>query len=210
MDFASLHPEILAKQLLKPEGELGEQVGEAMAERHVKAMAWTFEHLHVEPTDHVLEIGFGPGEGIAEAARLTPKGYVAGIDFSETMLQMAENRNHDAIMQERVELTLGEAAKLPYPDESFDKLFAMNVFHFWQKPQQELLECLRVLKSGGRLVFYTTHHSAWVKGVSETGIFLAYEPEQVEKILTDAGFRDVKSQTSVLNERKCFIVTGIK
>src|SRR3989338_6828815 len=82
----------------------------------------------------MLEVGFGPGEAIAEAVRLTPQGFVAGIDFSETMLRMAEKRNHRAMMEEHVELTLGEAGKLPYEEESFDKVFAMNVFHFWQEP----------------------------------------------------------------------------
>jgi ubiquinone/menaquinone biosynthesis C-methylase UbiE len=210
MDPASLDPKILAQQLLKPEGGLGEEVGEMMAKRHVEAMSLTFEYLQVQPSDHVLEIGFGPGEGIAEAVRQTPRGFVAGIDFSQAMYQMATRRNHRSIMEEHVELTLGDAQNLPYEDDSFDKIFAMNVFHFWSEPLRELAECRRVLKKGGLLLFYVTHHSAWIQGISDTGIFIAYEPQGVEKILSEADLRDVKSHVTVLNERKCFVVWGRK
>ena len=210
MDPASIDPKILAQQLRKPEGNLGEQVGEVMAKRHMQAMAFTFEHLHVKPTDHVLEIGFGPGEAIAEAARLTPKGYVAGIDYSETMLRMAEKRNRRAIMQEHVALTLGDARRLPYEDESFDVVFAMNVFHFWPVPLLELAECRRVLKKGGHILFYLTHHSGWMEGLSDSGFFLKYESADVEKILTDASFQKVESRSITIDDRKCFVVWGFK
>lgn len=210
MDPLSIDPHILAEQLRKPEGKLGEEVGVMLAERHVQALAFTFDHLDIQPHDHVLEIGFGPGEGIAEAARQTPQGFIAGIDFSETMLRMAEKRNHRSIMQEHVELTLGDARELPYADESFDKVFAMNVFHFWPKPERELAECRRVLKPGGRVLFYITHHSAWIPGLDASGVFIAYEPEDAETVLTQAGLRNVESKMTILNERKCFVVWGIK
>ena len=159
----------------------------------------------------MLEVGFGPGEAIAEAVRLTPQGFVAGIDFSETMLRMAEKRNHRAMMEEHVELTLGEAGKLPYEEESFDKVFAMNVFHFWQEPARELAECRRVLKTGGRLLFYMTHHSGWIQGMGDSGLFIAYEPSDAEKILTEAGLKNVESHIAVLpDDRKGFVVWGTK
>ena len=210
MDPTSIDPKILAEQLRKPEGDLGEEVGEFMAGRHTQAIAFSFEPLNIQPGDHVLEIGFGPGEAIAEAVRLTPKGFVAGIDFSETMLRMAEKRNHRSIMQEHVELQLGDAKQLPYEDESFDKVFAMNVFHFWQKPLEELAACHRVLKEGGKILFYITHHSEWLPGIAGTGVFVKLEPEDAEEIVTNAGFKNVRSITTKLNNRLCFVVFGTK
>jgi ubiquinone/menaquinone biosynthesis C-methylase UbiE len=210
MDPASIDPKILGRQLYKPEGELGKQVGEMMAKRHGEAMALTLKFLDLQPADRVLEIGFGSGDAVAEAVRLTPEGHVSGIDFSETMLAMAEERNKRAIVQDRAELTLGDAKELPYDDDTFDKVFAMNVFHFWPDPSRELAECKRVLTAGGKVVFYLTHHSQRLAGTKESGCFSDYEPEKAEQFLRDAGFRDVGSHLTSAGGRKCFVFWGTK
>lgn len=210
MDPTQVDPHTLARQLRKPEGAMGEEVGKVLAVKHTAQIAFVFEFLHVQPADHVLEIGFGPGEGIAEAARRTPNGFVAGIDFSPTMVAMAEQRNHRAIMQEQVELTLGDAKELPYEDESFHKIFALNVFHFWPDPARELAECLRVLKPDGRIVFYLGHPSSWMPGFHETGIFIAREAQDIKAILSAAGFTNVSSRDFTFPEGKGFAVMGTK
>lgn len=210
MDFSKIDPTTLARQLSKPEGDMGGEIGKFLAGRHNEQLAFVFEHLTVQPADHVLEIGFGPGEGIAEAVRLTPKGYVAGIDYSDVMLTMANERNHRAVMQEHVELMLGDAKELPYPDDSFDKIFSVNVFHFWAQPQRELAECMRVLKPGGRIVFYLTHPSSLLPGMEDTGIFIMREPVEVASIFTQAGFKNVTHHLRNFADRKGFVVCGIK
>lgn len=48
--------------------------------------AWVVSLLDVQPADHVLEIGFGPGMAIAEARRIGPAGHVYGVDHSQVML----------------------------------------------------------------------------------------------------------------------------
>ncbi|HLD71803.1 MAG TPA: methyltransferase domain-containing protein [Candidatus Peribacteraceae bacterium] len=211
MDLTNTDINVLAAQLRKPEGEFGNDVGAAMAHFNMSAIAFTIECLQIQPGDHLLEIGFGPGEAIAEAVRLTPHGYIAGIDHSSAMLTIAEQRNHRAIMQEHVELTLGDARKLPYEDDSFDTVFAVNVFHFWPDSTRELAECRRVLKSGGRIVFFLTHPSSWLPGIRDTGVFVAREAEDVEKILVTAGFGNVQSHTTKTEpDGKGFVVMGQK
>lgn len=211
MDLTNVDVNKLALQLRKPEGSVGTEVGTAMAQFNIGAIAFTIECLQVQPNDHILEIGFGPGEAIAEIVRLTPSGYIAGIDHSQAMLAMAQHRNHKAMMQEHVELTLGDARELPYEDESFDKVFAVNVFHFWPDPTRELAQCRRVLKAGGGVVFYLTRPSSWLPGIRETGVFIAREAEEVEKILRTAGFRNVSSRTNKTKpDGEGFVVMGEK
>src|SRR5688500_9869612 len=98
MDFSNVDMNALAKQLRKPEGDKGKEVGEVMAVRTLELNTFALELLKIQPTDHVLEIGFGPGIALAEVVRLTPKGSVSGIDHSPEMLEMAEHNNHRAIM----------------------------------------------------------------------------------------------------------------
>lgn len=210
MDLSHVDIASLARQLRHPEGELGRQVGTVMARFNGEANAFVFECLRIQPMDRVLEIGFGPGEALAEAARLTPTGFVAGIDASETMLHMAEDRNRRAITQEHIELTLGSADALPYPDAHFDAAYSVNVLHFWPDARKELSECLRVLKPAGRALFYVTHPSAWFAGLAQTGVFIAREPEEVVRLLTEAGFQEVEVHEHAAAETKGFAVTGKK
>lgn len=200
----------IAPQLCKPEGDLGREVGKVMAQKNNEVIAFTLECLDVRSADHVLEIGYGPGEGIAQAAQLAPDGLVSGIDYSPTMLAMAEERNHRLIMQEHVELILGEASHLPYDNVQFDKIFAVNVFHFWNDPERELAECFRVLKPGGRIAFFMAYPTSWRPGIRESGVFIARDPEDVEQDLSYAGFGSVQSKTFTLNDFKGFVTTGEK
>lgn len=210
MDLTNVDMNALALQLRKPEGEYGREVGKVMAGKNNEVISFTIECLGIDPTDHVLEIGFGPGEGIDQAVQLTPEGFVTGIDYSNDMLEMAKDRNHRALMEERAELFLGDARELPYEPETFDKLFAVNVFHFWPDPTQELAECHRVLKPHGRVAFFMAYPSAWLPGLRESGVFIAREPEDVEKLLTAAGFNNVQHRSFALQEFKGFTVIGEK
>jgi SAM-dependent methyltransferase len=210
MDLQKPDMQALARQLRLPEGDDGRQVGEMMATNTWDMNAFALQLLDIQPSDHVLEIGYGTGTAIAEAVRLTSKGYVAGIDHSETMLRMAEERNHRAVMQESVELAVGEAGALPYPDESFDKLLAVNVLHFWPDKGAEWTELFRVLKPGGRAVLFVPYPASWPAGLRESGVFLVREPEAVADILRGAGFRSVEKKDVAFGEAKCFALIAGK
>lgn len=62
---------------------------------------WVVSLLDVQPTERVLEVGFGPGLLIAELARHITDGCVYGIDHSEVMIQQASKRNAAAIAARR-------------------------------------------------------------------------------------------------------------
>lgn len=210
MDFSTADMKALAPQLRKPEGELGREAAKVMARKNNEAIAFTLDCLAVKQTDRVLEIGFGPGEGIAQTLLLAKDGCVSGIDFSPDMLAMAEERNRRAVMQEQAELTLGEAAQLPYEDAYFDKIFAVNVFHFWTEPARELAECFRVLRPGGRIAFFMAYPASWRPGIRESGVFVAREPRDVERELTAAGFTEAESRDFSLGEFRGFVTMGCR
>ncbi len=210
MDLSNVDMTQLAKQLRKPEGEWGKQVGAMMAEHTEPLNMFAIKCLNIQPADRILEIGFGPGVAIEEIAHLAPDGYIAGIDHSPEMLAMAEQRNRKPIIEERVELIIGTADELPYDDASFDKVFAVNVFHFWPDPTAELKECQRVLKPGGMILFYLTEPAFWPKGLAESGVFIARTPAEVQEILKQAGFNKTEYRLHSAKDFKGFAVWGIK
>ncbi len=105
------------------------------------------ELLDVCQDDIVLEIGFGPGVGIHFMQGLVGhEGLVVGIDPSEVMLKMAGSRNAGAIKTGKARLLKGTVEHIPFPNESFSKVFAMNSMQLWPDQPAGLREVLRVLK----------------------------------------------------------------
>jgi ubiquinone/menaquinone biosynthesis C-methylase UbiE len=139
------------KQLRKPEGILGKVVVPFfMNVSNRQLNNWTIDLLDIKPTDRVLELGFGPGLGICKVAAIATEGLVAGVDFSELMVRKAQKRNAAAIAAGRVDLKQGDVSSLPYDDQTFDKVIAIQLIYFCQPPHIFLKESRRVLKSGGK------------------------------------------------------------
>jgi demethylmenaquinone methyltransferase/2-methoxy-6-polyprenyl-1,4-benzoquinol methylase len=122
------------------------------SERKWREMA--LRSLEVESGEKALEIGFGTGHAILALARASgEKGKVHGIDISEGMRRVAQERVMNAGLSERVELQLGDAINLPFNDNFFDAVFMSFTLELFDTPEIPIVleECRRVLRSGGRL-----------------------------------------------------------
>jgi ubiquinone/menaquinone biosynthesis C-methylase UbiE len=184
----------LAQQFRKPAGFRGRIAGSLFRKINREGIDWTIGLVEIQPTDHVLEIGFGPGYGIQLATRLAADGLVAGMDISETMLEQASRRNAAAIAAGGVELRLGDAAVLPYPDSSFHRVFATNVVYFWSDPRTTLHEIWRVLKPGGRVALYFIAKEELInyKLVTQSGLYQLYTGGELVVLLQQVGFLNAR------------------
>src|SRR5229473_2930637 len=127
-------------QFQKPSGMLGRAVGHLMAFRNKERSWWVLPMLEIHQNDCVLEVGFGSGIDIRRVSEIAVDGFVAGVDHSPLMVEQASRRNRAAIHDGRVELQLGSASKLQYPDDFFNKVFSINVAQFWPDPVAVMLE----------------------------------------------------------------------
>ncbi|MGH8899361.1 MAG: class I SAM-dependent methyltransferase [Egibacteraceae bacterium] len=139
-------------QFARPSGLGGRLAGALMARGNALVNAWAVELLDVQPTDRVLDVGCGPGVAVAHAAAKAIRGLVAGVDHSEVMIAQATRRNQAAVHAGRVELRVGSAEALGYPDGQFTKVCAVNTAMIWPAAEDGLRELRRVLAPGGRLV----------------------------------------------------------
>ncbi|MDQ3930617.1 MAG: methyltransferase domain-containing protein [Chloroflexota bacterium] len=151
----------LDSQYRRPFGEVGRRIGAEMARDHIPENLWTIAQLDLQPTDRVLEVGFGPGVGVEEVLKRVRAGFVAGVDFSETMVSEASKRNAEAIRAGRADLRYCVAEDLSFPDASFDKAFGIHSIYFWSDAQAAFRELYRVLKPGGLLVITMLSKDRW-------------------------------------------------
>src|SRR5687768_18435801 len=123
--MASIREDLMENAFCRPQGVVGRLGGRLMSLDH-DLPAWVVDLLELEPSDSVLEVGSGPGVGLALAASKAHQGWVVGVDPSQTMLEMAKRRNRAQIEAGRVALRLGNADKLSFEDATFDKAMTMN------------------------------------------------------------------------------------
>jgi ubiquinone/menaquinone biosynthesis C-methylase UbiE len=143
----------------RPKGVLGRLGGFIMARTNEACGAWVAELLQVGPNDTVLEVGFGPGVIVERLARLASKGHVAGIDPSREMVEQARARNSIAIQNGRVHLRRGSVDSLPFDDNSFEKVLAINSMQVWADALAGVREIRRVMKPAGRIALGFTIYS---------------------------------------------------
>ncbi|TMD63892.1 MAG: class I SAM-dependent methyltransferase [Chloroflexi bacterium] len=198
-------------QYRRPTGIVGRIIANRMARQHQPENAWTVSLLRIQPADHILEIGFGPGTTIQRLASLAPEGFVAGIDYSPTMVNLAYKRNIQAIKESRVDLRHGEAMKLPFANQSFDKAISIHTLYFWQEPLRALAEVQRVLKPGGMLALTILPGEKWPNGGNGTALCHVYSGNDVVNLLVDAGFSSAHIETGSVPEQFSEIaVIGVK
>lgn len=169
------------------------------------------EGLELKDGDKVLEIGCGNGYYLSLLNRLNVKLELTGIDKDILALKDAAR----FIGEKKIKLILGDAAKLPFESNSFDKVVMSEVIEHVADEDIVLKEAKRVLKGSGVLTlttcnigypffwdpinwvlqhFFGTH----IKSGFWAGIWnqhdRLYEKEQVEKLIKKAGFKIEESR----------------
>lgn len=139
-------------QAVKPRGAPGVVMGWLMAGLNAAQNRATVEALDPPAGGSVLEIGFGPGQALEMLATARPLGLIAGVDHSELMVETARRRLSGKRGNAALDLRVGDAAELPFEDERFDLVYAVNAFHLWPAKDDALAEIAGVLKPGGDVV----------------------------------------------------------
>jgi SAM-dependent methyltransferase len=179
-----------------PRGAAGRVTAWEMAHRpsNRRRSGWVVSLLDVQPTDQVLEIGFGPGLAIAGLAR-AGAGHVYGLDHSGVMLRQASRRNAAAIRAGRVTLVRGSVDQIPPAlDGPFDAILAVNSLGFWPAPPERLAELRRRLAPGGRIAIVSQPRCP-----GATADTTRSAAREIENLLQGAGFTHLSTQTLPLS-----------
>ena len=142
---------------------------------------WAVDFMDVQPSDHILEIGCGPGAGAELICSRLETGRLFAIDRSESGVDRTKRRCASCIKAGRLTVRQIDLATLRVPVKRLNKVFAFNVNLFWVRECADEVALLheRVLPGGAVYLFYESTRPEQV-------------PEMIRKAsasLTEGGFR---------------------
>ena len=107
----------------------------------------------LKPGGSALDICCGTGKLTVALARLAgSEGRIVGLDLAERMLTVARRNIQKANLQAKIGLVQADAAKLPFPDNSFDCVTVSWGLKNLANLEKTVQEMVRVVRPGGRVV----------------------------------------------------------
>jgi ubiquinone/menaquinone biosynthesis C-methylase UbiE len=168
-----------------------------MNRSHRSVTTWGLEHLAIAKDSTLLDVGCGGGRTIHTLATIADEGTVYGIDYSAASVAASTRTNAAEIQAGRVDVRLGTVSHLPYRDEMFDAVTAIETFYYWPNPVADLREIIRVLKPGGQLLIVAeTYKGRRFDSLYRPAMMLLratyLTPDEHRELLTSAGFSAVE------------------
>ncbi|WP_353145184.1 class I SAM-dependent methyltransferase [Chryseobacterium sp.] len=208
---------ILAQHLANPQGEKGIEIGEMMNATNISMTLESVRTLLIEDNEQILEIGHGNAAHLKNILSLAKGLQYTGVDISETMHNEARRINQEFEKQAHFVLYGGE--KLPFEDQSFDKIFTVNTVYFWKNPVEFLNEIYRVLKKNGTFVLTFGQREFMEKLPFTAYDFTLYSNSEMEQLVSKSNFKrmkisekeeEIKSKTENETIQRIYTVLTIK
>jgi ubiquinone/menaquinone biosynthesis C-methylase UbiE len=118
------------------------------------------QHVHLRPTDRVLDVATGTGAVLAEVARRAPQVQLAGVDLSPQMIEEARQRLRD-LGRADVDLRVMDGEQLAFEPDSFDVVFCSSGLDLLPDPPTALRNWRRVLLGDGTLAVAVFGDEGW-------------------------------------------------
>ncbi len=99
----------------------------------------------------ILDLATGTADLAMAVARRNPQAHIIGMDISEKMLDIGKAKVAQRKMDEQIELCLGNAAALPFDDNTFDAVTVAFGVRNFEDLDKGLSEIHRVLKPDGNV-----------------------------------------------------------
>jgi ubiquinone/menaquinone biosynthesis C-methylase UbiE len=161
-----------------------------------KVAKWGLTYASIDPAAVVLDVGCGGGKTVNRLAKQAPNGKVYGVDYSEDSVKVATEQNKKLIKAGRVKILHASVEALPFPDNFFDLVTAVETYFFWPNLIENLKEIRRVLKPTGKILLisesykhekFEKRNAKWTK----LGNFKIHSPEEFNGFLVDSGYTSI-------------------
>ncbi|AOY74505.1 class I SAM-dependent methyltransferase [Clostridium formicaceticum] len=184
------------KECRKPTGVPGKLVVEDMNEKHFELTGWGLQKVSIEENSMILDIGCGGGRTVNRLASMTTKGKVFGIDYSMDCVNWSKEYNQELLHQGQVEILHASVEEMPFEEDKFDFIFAVETIYFWPNLLENLKEVRRVLKPSGKFIIINEMYASEKfkernEAFAATGNIKIHTPEELKELLEKAGYHSI-------------------
>lgn len=163
------------------------------------------EEAKIDAYCSVLDVGCGTG-GFSRAIADASGAQVTGLDVSERFIEHAKSRPAPA--SGTVAFVVGDAEKLPFRADSFDRVLLSLVLHQLIQPLDALVEAFRVLRAEGLVLVRTIAPEdvrgrvpeRYLESMAEADAARLLRIETLEQLLKQAGFAPLSTRRQLRNK----------
>lgn len=188
----------LVENAERPQGFWGKMMIKSMNKGHSDLTDWALVHLEIKRSYNVLDVGCGGGKTVSKLCTKIGNGKVFGIDYSELCVEKSKKLNKNNIMCGKASILQASVSSLPFDDDKFDLITAVETYYFWPDKLNDLKEVYRVLKPGGKLLLVfemvksDEEPNKWDKVEKLLGIE-AVSKDGITDILLHAGYQNIRT-----------------
>jgi SAM-dependent methyltransferase len=191
----------LLNQFRKPTGWIGRINVSDMNRRHSRLTDWGLSHISIGKDWAILDVGCGGGRTVKKLAGMASEGRVCGVDYSDASVAASRRANRGAIGSGRVEIRQASVSRLPFANDAFDLVTAVETHFYWPDLAADVREVLRVLKPGGVFVVIAEAYKGGKKGrvlqqfadvMRTTGSYSHLSVDEHRDLFTAAGYSNVQ------------------
>lgn len=181
-----------------PKGFWGKMMIRSMNKGHYGVTGWGLEHIEIKDDFTILDVGCGGGKTVFRLSEAAPNGKIYGIDYSEVAVKKSKKLNKRGIRNKKVQIDNSSVSNLPYNDNMFDLVTAVETYYFWPDKINDLKEIYRTLKSNGKLLLIfemlqkENEPNKWAE-VEKLAEIKAPTESEIRENLINAGFNNVQT-----------------
>ena len=140
----------------------------------------------------VLDLGFGWGRTIVGIKKQLPNICITGVEVTESAIKNAQFIIGEYLgNQPDINLEIGDAEELKYPENSFDAVLSTRVFQYLTHPEKGIAHVHRVLHPNGKAVVMVPNK------INPYQFFFYHTkligPSTLKKWFRNAGFKNIKT-----------------
>ncbi|HSS98184.1 MAG TPA: class I SAM-dependent methyltransferase [Terriglobales bacterium] len=186
----------LLQQVRKPSRWTGRLFVWLMNMSHSKLTDWGLQHVQIGEDFTILDVGCGGGRTIQKLALMATSGMVYGIDYADGSVAASQAKNVELIKANRVEIHKASVSQLPFPENKFDLVTAIETQYYWPDPVKDMQEILRTLKPGGTLAIIAESYKRDSNKLEQAAMRMLRSSnlgtDEQQKLFQSAGYADVQ------------------
>jgi ubiquinone/menaquinone biosynthesis C-methylase UbiE len=187
----------MLNQVRKPTKWTGKVIVRIMNKSHLKLTDWGLAHFNVMKEYTILDVGCGGGITIKKLAKLAPLGKIYGIDYAHGSFIASCEENAELIHSGRVEIKKASVSELPFADNTFDCITAVETHYYWPDLSRDLKEIMRVLKPEATFIIIAESYNRSRQNLLERRIMKFFKSvlltvDEHRELLSTAGYTDIQ------------------